>query len=309
MQIYKDLSQIEPNFNKGSVVTLGNFDGVHLAHRALVQQLKQASFRLNLPAVVVTYYPNPSVVLGKNKDFKYIYTEEKKISCLREMGVHSLIVVPFTLELSEKSAYHYIREILSGILHARYILLGYNHYFGKNREGDYDFLLGHKDEFSFEVEKLEPVYIGNEKISSSYLRSLLLKGEIETCNQMLCKPFSIDGTVAHGDKRGRTIGFPTANLEVQEDRLIPGNGVYSGILIYKDKKYKSMMNIGFRPTFNGEKRSIEIHILDFEGDIYGEKIEFIFFNKIREEQKFSGIAELKDRLNLDKEITGKLVNL
>lgn len=294
-------------FVSGSVVTLGNFDGVHLAHRSLVQKLKEVAGLLGLPSVVVTYFPNPAVVLGKNKDFKYIYSEEKKLSYLREMGVHSVVVVPFTPRLSEISAYEYVRDILVGTLHARHILLGYNHFFGKNREGDFDFLRRHADEFSFTVGKLDPVYFGDEKISSSFLRTLLLGGEIDKANQILCKPFSLNGEVVRGDMRGRTIGFPTANLSVDESRLVPANGVYSGYVIIKNKKYKSMTNIGVRPTFSGETRSIEIHILDFSGDLYGQNLEFTFLKKIRDERKFSGIDELKERLILDREYTDRTV--
>lgn len=307
MQIYTELNEIELELSSGSVVTLGNFDGLHVAHRSLVQTLKEDAIRMKLPSVVVTYSPNPALVLGKNKDFKYIYSEEKKLSCLGDLGVDFVVVIPFTKELSEISAYEYVRDILVGKLCARHILLGFNHFFGKNREGDFEFLQKHMNEFSFTVGKLEPVYFGEEKISSSYLRTLLLGGEIEKANKILCKPFSLDGKVVRGDMRGRTIGFPTANLHVEGNRLIPANGVYSGYVIIENKKYKSMTNIGVRPTFSGESRSIEVHILDFSGDLYEKKLEFIFQSKIRDERKFSGIEELKERLLLDKEFTERSV--
>ena len=309
MQIFTNLSEIGSEFKSGSVVTLGNFDGLHLAHRALIEKLRAESNLRKLPSVLVTYYPNPAIVLGKNKDLKYIYSEEKKISLLETMGIDYLIVVPFTLELSELTAYKYIREILHELLNAKHIILGYNHFFGKNREGDFDFLNKFATEFSFSVSKLDPVYIGNEKISSSYLRNVLLEGDIEKANNILGIPFSIKGSVVHGDKRGRTIGFPTANLKINEMQLIPGNGVYCGYIDYETVIYSAMTNIGIRPTFGELNRSFEINILDFKQDLYDKDLEFFFLRKIREEKKFSGVEELKTQLENDRNSTKQIFDL
>jgi riboflavin kinase / FMN adenylyltransferase len=307
LKIYFNLDEIGTAFEKGSVVTLGNFDGIHLAHRSLIESLLNVSQNLNLPPILVTYYPNPSLVLGKNKDLKYIYSEEKKMGILRSLGLTNVLVFPFTKELSEISAYSFIQEILHGKLHAKHILLGFNHFFGKNREGDYDFLQKYKDEFSYTVDKIEPVYADGEKISSSYLRSLILDGEVEKVKSLLGMPFSIQGKVVHGEKRGRTIGFPTANLSIDPSQMLPGTGVYGGTVLLKSIPKKAMMNIGFRPTFEGVEKSIEVHILDFEGDLYDTSLEFIFLKKIRNEIKFSNLEELKSQLKKDQIFTQNLI--
>lgn len=309
MNIYSNLDEIGLSFESGSVVTLGNFDGVHIAHRKLLEKLLEQSNFLNLPAILVTYYPNPSLVLGKNKDLKYIYTEEKKKEILKSIGLKNLLVIPFTRELSEISAYTFIKDILHNKLKAKHIILGFNHFFGKNREGDIDFLANHTEEFSYTVSKIDPVYADGEKISSSYMRSLILEGEVEKLKTLLVEPFSIKGTVMHGDKRGRTIGFPTANLSIDEAQMIPGNGVYAGYVKIENIKYKAMVNIGIRPTFNGTTKTIEVNILDFTGDLYDKILEFIFFKKIRNEMKFSNIYELKIQLESDRNTTSQYLDL
>ncbi len=303
MNIYSNLDEIGSSFESGSVVTLGNFDGVHIAHRKLLEKLLEQSNILHLPAILVTYFPNPSIVLGKNKDLKYIYTEEKKREILKSLGLKNLLVIPFTRELSEISAYTFIKDILHNKLNAKHIILGFNHFFGKNREGDIDFLANHTEEFSYTVSKIDPVYAEGQKISSSYTRSLILEGEVEKLKTLLVEPFSIKGTVMHGDKRGRTIGFPTANLSIDEDQMIPGNGVYAGFVKFENMKYKAMVNIGIRPTFNGSTKTIEVNILDYNGDLYDKILEFVFIKKIRNEMKFSNIDELKIQLEKDRSTT------
>lgn len=303
MNIYSNLDEIGSSFESGSVVTLGNFDGVHIAHRKLLEKLLEQSKILHLPAILVTYFPNPSIVLGKNKDLKYIYTEEKKREILKSLGLKNLLVIPFTRELSEISAYTFIKDILHNKLNAKHIILGFNHFFGKNREGDIDFLANHTEEFSYTVSKIDPVYAEGQKISSSYTRSLILEGEVEKLKTLLVEPFSIKGTVMHGDKRGRTIGFPTANLSIDEDQMIPGNGVYAGFVKFENMKYKAMVNIGIRPTFNGSTKTIEVNILDYNGDLYDKILEFVFIKKIRNEMKFSNIDELKIQLEKDRSTT------
>jgi riboflavin kinase / FMN adenylyltransferase len=303
LQIFSNLNDIGSHFRDGSVVTLGNFDGIHIAHQSLLQKLQESSLEYNLPPVVVTYYPNPTIVLGKNKDLKYIYLEEKKFAIMEKLGIQNVLVIPFTLELSEISAYEYIKQILHGVLHAKHIILGYNHFFGKNREGDFDFLSKYSSEFNYTVSKLDPVFMGDIKISSSYLRSLLQEGNVEKAKDILGSPFSIKGEVIHGEKRGRTIGFPTANLKVDENQLIPGNGVYAGFISHNNINYKAMTNIGTKPTFNELNRTIEVYILNFSDDLYGKKIEFMFIKKIRDEKKFNGISELKTQLEIDRTTT------
>ena len=297
------MDEIGSSFESGSVVTLGNFDGVHIAHRKLLEKLLEQSKILHLPAILVTYFPNPSIVLGKNKDLKYIYTEEKKREILKSLGLKNLLVIPFTRELSEISAYTFIKDILHNKLNAKHIILGFNHFFGKNREGDIDFLANHTEEFSYTVSKIDPVYAEGQKISSSYTRSLILEGEVEKLKTLLVEPFSIKGTVMHGDKRGRTIGFPTANLSIDEDQMIPGNGVYAGFVKFENMKYKAMVNIGIRPTFNGSTKTIEVNILNYNGDLYDKILEFVFIKKIRNEMKFSNIDELKIQLEKDRSTT------
>lgn len=290
-------------FPKGSVLTLGNFDGLHRGHLALIQKVNEIKEQFQLPSILVTYHPNPAIIIGKNQNLKNIYSEEQKKDIVSKYGIDFYLSIPFTYEFSLLSAFDFVHDILIQKLNARYIIIGYNHYFGKDKEGDYEYLVKLSEKFGYEVEKIDPVYLGNEKISSSLIRFFLQNGEIEKANEMLGRNFSVVGEVVHGEARGRKIQFPTANLLLEENRIYPKRGVYIGLAKLENASYRSMINIGFKPTFNGRTLSVESHLLEFEGDLYGKRLELIFLKKIRDEKKFQNVDELVQQLNADKKTT------
>jgi riboflavin kinase / FMN adenylyltransferase len=296
-----ELNDTITSFPEGTVVTMGNFDGVHKGHVALIRAVETYKGLSGLPSVLVTYSPNPSIILGKNKDLKSIFDERKKQELLSEFQLNYLLTIPFTEEFSLKKAQDFLEEILVRRLHARHIVIGYNHFFGKDREGDFSFLQSFADKYNFTVEQISPVYSGTEKISSSLIRSLLAEGFIERANEMLGRSFSVRGTVVKGNELGRTISFPTANINPSEQAITPGRGVYACYTIFDGHRYPSMVNIGNRPTFDGQGITIEAHILDFKGDLYGKEIEHQFLYRIRDEQRFDNVGELVTQLHRDRD--------
>jgi riboflavin kinase / FMN adenylyltransferase len=285
----------------GSVVTLGNFDGIHVGHLALINNLKSKSKEFNLPSVLVTYYPNPIVILGKYSNFSYIYSEDKKAQLLTELGIDYLLKIPFTLDFSNMNALDFLNKILIQKLNPKHITIGYNHYFGKNREGDFQFLIKHQSAFQYEVTKIDQILSStHEKISSSFIRSLIADGNIEKANKILTREFSINGIVSKGFQNGRKIGFPTINLKIGSNLIIPSKGVYATRTIVDGETFNSMTNIGNRPTFDNGELSIETNLFDFDKDIYGKTIELFFYKKIRDEIKFDGVDQLVQQLGKDK---------
>ena len=300
MKIIRSIDSLQEVFPNGTALTLGNFDGIHLGHQALLLRTVEEAAHLKIPSVVVTYYPNPAVVLGKRPNFKYLTPEETKERLISTYNIDYLLVLDFTEELSRMSAEDFLERIIIGRLNAKFIVIGYNHFFGAERRGDIHLLEENAQRFGYRVELKEAVANGEQKISSSAIRKYLESGEVDLANQLLGRSFSLSGKVIEGDKRGRTINFPTANLKIPIDVLLPSIGVYACYTIVKEKGYKSMVNVGKNPTFDGKHMHIESHIFDFSADIYGEEIEIQFLKKIRDEVKFNGIDSLKNQLHLDK---------
>lgn len=261
----------------------------------------------NIPSVVVTYSPHPSVVLGKNPNFKYLTTEPEKEELIRSFNIDYLVVLDFTIELSRMSAEDFLEKIIIQKLNAKYIVIGYNHFFGQGRRGDFHLLQENANRYGYEVELRDAVTQGEQKISSSVIRNFLDIGDMKGASFILGRNYSLTGKVKEGAKRGRTIGFPTANLELPEERILPGIGVYACYTIVGAVKYKAMVNIGKNPTFDGEQMHVEVNILDFARDIYGETIEVQLVQKIRDEVKFSGIEALKKQLEADRETSLKIL--
>lgn len=289
-----------PNFKEGSILTLGNFDGIHLGHISLLEKLKKIQELKKIPSIIVTYFPNPSLVLGKNKNLKPIYNEESKKEILKAFSPDYILTIPFTEEFSKNSASFFLEEILIKKLNAKHIIIGFNHFFGKGREGSFEFLKEKSSEFQFTVEKIEPVFFEGEQVSSSYIRNLISEGEIEKANSFLTRKFHLEGKVIKGFQRGRTIGFPTANLEIEENLLIPKIGVYAVNCIYHNQNFGGMLNIGFNPTFELKKLNLEVNLFDFDKEIYDETLKIEFLKYIRTEKKFSSIDELKNQLEQDR---------
>ncbi|MCW7465820.1 bifunctional riboflavin kinase/FAD synthetase [Leptospira levettii] len=301
MKIIRSLESIQNEFQQGSSLTLGNFDGIHVGHQTLLLRTVEKAKELGIPSVVVTYYPNPAVVLGKKPNFKYLSSEIEKEELIRGFGIDYLIVLDFTISLSKMSAEDFLEKIMIQTLHAKHIVIGYNHFFGAERRGDFTLLDFHKANYGYAVELREAVLKKDSKISSSLIRGFLDKGEMEEAKILLGRNYHISGTVVEGAKRGRTIGFPTANLQVPSDKLLPSVGVYACFVKFDGKDHKGMVNIGFNPTFDGLGLHVEVNIFDFDGNLYGKEIELEMVKKIREEQKFDGIDALKNQLNKDKE--------
>jgi riboflavin kinase/FMN adenylyltransferase len=301
LKIIENLNEIHQHFPNGNVITLGNFDGVHLGHRALLEKMLSVSKERRLPSTVVTYFPNPAVVLGKNKNLKNIYPENLKKKFIEEFGPDYLLTIPFTEEFSHTTAFNFMKKILITNLNAKYIIIGYNHSFGKGREGDFSFLYNYSHQIGFEVEKIEPVHAGEDKISSSLIRNYIMEGEVRRAAKLLGRNFSITGEVVKGFQRGRMIGFPTANIIPEIDLLAPKEGVYSGIAVIGNNNYKTMINIGKNPTFNNDRLTVEGYIFDFNQDIYGQNIEYIFIDRIRDEIKFPSVDALVGQLKKDRE--------
>jgi riboflavin kinase / FMN adenylyltransferase len=282
------------------VLTIGTFDGVHVGHQKIIEQLNRRAEEVGGESVLFTFFPHPRMVIHpENHGIKLIQTQEEKIEKLARLGLKHLIVFPFTKEFSELTAKEFVCNFLVESLHVNTIIVGYDHQFGKNREGDLAFLESHAKENKFTVQEISAQEINDVNISSSKIRTALLKGDVRTANFYLNDAFELRGTVVHGNKLGRTIGYPTANIEIDDSlKLVPGNGVYAVRVILENKQeHLGMMNIGTRPTINDELTThVEVHLFDFSETIYNQKIHVYLIEHVREEKKFSSVDELKLQL-------------
>jgi riboflavin kinase/FMN adenylyltransferase len=253
--------------------------------------------------VLISFWPHPRMVLNNDPGFlKLINTMEEKQELLRNIGINHLILIPFTREFAQTSSTDFIKTILVDAIGTRKLIIGYNHRFGKNREGNFNNLVRDSSKYGFEVEEIPKHEIDHLGISSTIIRKSLIEGDIPTANRYLGHSFTVNGLVIHGDKLGKTIGFPTANLQIEEAyKLVPGDGVYAVKVIVRGNEFNGMLNIGKRPTVDGLNRKIEVHIIGFNNDIYTEKISIIFYEKIRDEKKFKSLDHLKIQLQKDKE--------
>lgn len=304
MKIHSSLN----NFNAHNpVLTVGTFDGVHLGHRKIITRLIDLAKTKNGESVIFTFDPHPRKIVSPGEsNLRLLTTIEEKITLFEKSGIDHLIIYPFTPEFAQLSYEQFVKEILIEKIHTKYLVVGYDHKFGKNRQGDFEFLKNCADRFDFHVEKLDVLLINESNISSTKIREAIQNGDFETANTFLGYPFTIHGTVIEGQKLGRQIQFPTANIETSDpDKIIPGYGVYAVTAKIRNKIYQGMLNIGSRPTVNtnADHRSIEVHLFGFNDDIYGETIELQFFRKLREEQKFDSLDALKDQLEKDKTTT------
>ncbi|TGK32413.1 bifunctional riboflavin kinase/FAD synthetase [Leptospira gomenensis] len=295
----RTLEQPEKRIRNECVVTLGNFDGIHRGHQALLDRVLAVSRETGLSSCVVTYDPNPAVVLGKNPELKSLMSLSDKTDWIAARGIDYLVILPFDRLLAEMSAESFLENILLRDLKAKKIVIGFNHCFGKGRRGNYDLLLEYSEKLNYSVEKVDPVYLGEVKLSSSYLRGLIAEGKIVEAETCLGRRYSVEGAVVSGHKRGRTIGFPTANVKTDSDLLLPGIGVYAGTTTVDGVEYPSMINVGRNPTFGENPLTLESHIFDFQNDIYGKTVRITFTERIRNEAKFEGIEALVAQLKND----------
>ncbi len=292
---------LDPSFfKKGSVLTLGNFDGIHIGHQTLLKRITELGQKDDLPSVVVTYSPNPAVVLGSRSDFRYLMDESEKIRQIQEFGIDCLMLLEFNIELSKMSAEDFLKDIIIGQLNAKHIVIGFNHFFGANRRGNVELLREYSETYGYTVELFETLSYNGEKVSSSMVRKCLEQGEAFKASKLLGRPFAYSGEVVEGEKRGRLLGFPTANIKPRPDYLLPSAGVYAGTCQWDDQFFKAMINIGNNPTFPDVDYRLEAHLFGFDGDLYGKKVKIDFYQKLRNEQKFDGMDALKAQLEKDK---------
>ena len=284
------------------VVTIGTFDGVHIGHQEIISRMKTIAEKNNGETVLFTFYPHPRLVIHPDsKHLKFINTQKRKIDLLEKTGIDHLIIIEFTREFSKITSCKFIREYISEKVKAKKLVIGYDHHFGKNRLGDFETLYDLGNELGFEVEKIAAQDVENIAVSSTKIRKALNEGKIRKANSLLGYEYSITGTVVVGNKIGRTIGFPTANIDLQDEyKLITANGVYACRVDYDGKTYLGMGNVGVRTTVNHSKLTIEVNIFDFDKDIYDETITIYFVDRIRDEIKFDSLQALGGQLSKDK---------
>ena len=286
-----------------AVVTSGTFDGLHIGHKKILKRLKEISVQSGGESVVLTYWPHPRMVVSEDsQDLQLLSTIDEKIELFAEMGIQHFVIIPFTRAFSELSSDDFIRQILVDKIGTKKLVIGYDHRFGRNREGSFEFLQKNANNYGFEVEEIPRQDIEDLAISSSRIRQYLLSGNVEEAQDLLGRPYAITGIIVKGKQLGRTIGFPTANIQLHESyKLIPANGVYVINAYYEGKSYKGMLNIGVRPTVDGTSRTIEANLFDFDKEIYGEDLRVEILHYLRPEQKFNGLDALIEQLKIDKE--------
>jgi riboflavin kinase/FMN adenylyltransferase len=294
------------------VATIGIFDGVHRAHQVIIEKLNATAAAFSGESVIVTLWPHPRIVLQKEEQSLFLLnTMEEKIEQLDKAGVDNLVIIPFDEAFAGIGFLDFVRKILVDKLHIAHLVVGYNHHFGKNREGNFEKLKSGSEQFGFRLSQQGPVIIKGEKVSSSVIRHLLIGGDIVKANDLLGYYYTLSGKVVEGHRKGREIGFPTANIDVSYSlKLIPADGVYAVLIHLNKQKYKGMMNIGCRPTLNTNcyDRSLEVHIFGFNGDLYQQELRIEFIARIRNERKFDTLAALKEQLTLDQKKIELLLN-
>jgi len=302
---YENLNLIAP------VATLGIFDGVHRGHKALLDCLVKRAKEANGESVVITFSPHPRLVLENNNiNLSFLTTMEEKKVLLEKADIDHIIVIEFTKKFSRIPACDFLKDILVKKIGTKHLIIGYDHHFGRSGEGDFGTIKRCAEELEFIVEQVQGYHTEEGAISSSSIRDALLKGKIDVANSWLGYSYSVSGTVIEGRQLGRTIGFPTANIKPDSRyKLIPANGVYVVEVRLEDKLYPGMLSIGSNPTVNDDNsfRSIEVHILDFDNDIYGQNISVIFRKKLRDEKKFDNLKQLMEQMGHDKEDTLRLL--
>lgn len=306
MKVYTEISTL-PSFNK-AVVTIGTFDGVHLGHSKIIDQLKHEADHIKGETVIITFHPHPRKIVGTDQPtINLINSLEEKTALLEKSGIHHLVIIPFTEAFANLSASEYVEDFLIKYFHPHTLIIGYDHRFGRGRQGDFNLLEDYSRNMQFRLIEISPHLLKESAISSTRIRQHLLAGNVEEANELLGYAYFFEGVVVEGNRLGRTIGYPTANLNMgDEEKLVPGNGVYAIVIKLAQNKtaadvfYKGMMNIGFRPTINGTKRTIEVHLFDFNQNLYGQTMQVHLIHYLRGEQKFNSIDALKEQLNSDK---------
>lgn len=285
--------------SRGSVVTVGGFDGIHIGHQALINEVLKCASCRNYNSILLTFETHTRIALGQEREPFLLSPIEEKIEILKNYPLDYVVFLDPTPELLNTSSEDFIKNFLIEKLHTRRLVLGFNHHFGKNREGSPVYLAETIKEWNFVLTLFPPIFINGEIVSSSKIREFICKGDIESANKMLGRPYSVYGMVVEGQKLGRKLGVKTANLKVHPYKLLPHNGVYVVEVVYKNKVFKGVASVGTRPTVDGKKAITEVHIFDFDKEIYGEYLKVNFLKYLRPERKFESIEELKDAIHHD----------
>lgn len=308
MKIHTDISSFPRS--AFAVVTVGTFDGIHVGHQKIIRRMKEIATENGGETILVTFDPHPRQVLNNIKgELKFINTQKRKLTLLDNFGIDHMIIIPFTREFAKTSSADFIKNYLVDKIGVKKLIVGYDHHFGKNREGNYSKLKALGEQWGFRVEEIPAQNLDDQAVSSTKIRKALASGDVRMANKMLGYPYSITGIVVEGNKIGRTIGFPTANIEIQDEfKLIAAGGVYYCEVELEGIIYKGMGNIGIRPTIGINGLVTEVHILNFNRNIYGKEITIFFHDRIRDEHKFGSLELLREQLEIDKETISEIIN-
>ncbi|HOJ27868.1 MAG TPA: bifunctional riboflavin kinase/FAD synthetase [Spirochaetota bacterium] len=307
MTVLYNLSERDEVF-KNPVITIGSFDGVHRGHRAIFDRMLEIAQSLHGEPVVFTFSEHPRKLLTPHTPPKILTTAAEKIHAIEQVGINNIVMMPFTHEIAALTAEEFLFKIVFYHIGKAHIVVGYDHAFGKGRQGDFEFLKGLSLREGFLVERVEPVCIQSRPVSSSWIRTEIEDGNIALANMLLGRPYTLRGTVVKGQMRGRLLGYPTANITPDDpDKIIPKDGVYAVRVHINGMLYHGMLNIGTNPTFENTERTIEVHIFDFDADIYGQTLEVFFIERIRDEKRFGSVTELKEQLHNDKLASEKIL--
>ena len=309
MKVYRNI--IETRHIPNAVVTIGTFDGVHLGHQAIFNKMKVLAQSVGGQTVVVTFHPHPRQVLNiDSSNLRFLTTPEEKLKKFEEFGIDNVVIIPFTKEFSRTPSEVFLKDYIIDNIKPAYIVVGYDHHFGKNRMGDFGLLNDLKSKYGFKVERIAAQDVENIAISSTKIRNALAVGNVRSANRLLGYTYSVSAKVVEGNRIGRTIGFPTANLELPREYMLINGGVYACMVDYNGLQYKAMANIGHRPTIGDrteDERIIEVNLFGFDSDLYGKEIRVHFIDRIRDEVKFNGLDELKTQLERDRNNAYKLL--
>ena len=309
MRVFRDLHHL-PAF-RNAVITIGTFDGVHKGHQKLISRINDLSAQIGGESIIVTFHPHPRLVINPDDTtLKLLNTIEEKIKLLGEYGVDNVVVVPFSRDFSEQSAESYISDFLVRNFHPAHIVIGYDHKFGRNREGDFALLEKYQQEYNYHLEAIPKEMLDDIAISSTKIRQSLTEGEVSAVNDLLGHRYTLSGIVVKGLQNGRKLGYPTANIQVADaNKLIPHTGIYAVLVHHDSHVYSGMLSIGYNPTFEGKEQTIEVNILDFEKDIYGESLTLEFVQFIRYEKKFDSMEDLIKAIDQDKVVTERILSV
>ena len=299
---------------KNAVVTIGTFDGVHLGHQAIFKEMRRLAKEVNGETVVVTFHPHPRQVLAIGTEkLRFICSQEEKLRKFEEFGIDNVVIIPFTKEFASTPSDQFIKDYIIDRIHPAVIVVGYDHHFGKNRMGDFEMLSRLGKQYGFRTEQIEAQDVNEVAVSSTKIRNYLWTGNVKAANELLGYSYSVTGTVVRGNEIGRTIGFPTANLDIPNEFMMINNpGVYACQTMIDGKLFNAMANTGLRPTIGDRADGdfiIEVNIFDFNGDLYGKTLKVWFLDRIRDEVKFSGLEALKAQLQHDREEAKKILSL